>query len=128
MHTSSMTTHADVLLKTAVSTICDDGRYADANILMDEGAQKSFITQKMADQLKLQRDGSDVIYLSSFGDPTHTVKRLDTATVYVVATDGDSHPGSHHPHHSETSRKPLPTVRQQFEVPARVETRTSGDS
>jgi len=92
MHTASMATHSDVVLKTAVSTICADGRYADANILMDEGGQKSFITQKMADQLKLQRDGSDVINLSSFGDPTHTVQQLDTATVYVVATDGEMIP------------------------------------
>jgi len=92
MYTSSMATHSDVVSKTAVSTISADGRYADANILMDEGAHKSFITQKMADQLKLQRDGFDVINISPFGDPTHTVQHLDTATVYVVATAGEMIP------------------------------------
>jgi len=44
LHTSSMATHSNVLLKTAVSPICAGGRYADANILMDEVAQMSFIS------------------------------------------------------------------------------------
>jgi len=37
LHTSSMSTHSNVLFKTAVLPICAGGRYADANILMDEG-------------------------------------------------------------------------------------------
>jgi len=55
---------------------------------MDEGAQRSFITQKLADKLQLQHDGTDIIHLSSFGDPAHSVRRLDTATINIVATDG----------------------------------------
>jgi len=72
--------------------ICAGGRYADAQILMDEGAQMSFISQKLAYTLHLQRDGSDLINLSSFGDPAHSVKQLDTATIYLVATDGEMIP------------------------------------
>jgi len=59
---------------------------------MDEGAQMSFISQKLTNTLHLQRDGSDVINLSSFGDPAHSVKRLDTATIHLVATDGEMIP------------------------------------
>jgi len=72
--------------------ICAGGRYADASTLMAEGAQMSFIFQKLADTLKPQRDGSDVINLSTFGDPTHTVKRFYTATVHVVAIFGEVNP------------------------------------
>ena len=89
LHASSMATHSNVLLKTTVSPICACGRYADANILIDEGAHMSFISQKLADTLHLQRDGSDVINLSSFGYPAHSVKQLDTVTIHLVATDGE---------------------------------------
>jgi len=76
LHTSSIATDSKILLKTAVMPICAGGRYADASTLMAERAQMSFISQK----------------LSTFGDPTHTVKRLDTATVHVVATVGEVNP------------------------------------
>ena len=60
---------------------------------MDEGAQMSFISQKLTNTLHLQRDGSDVINLSSFGDPAHSVKQLDTATIiHLVSTDGEMIP------------------------------------
>ncbi|KAH3710679.1 hypothetical protein DPMN_070170 [Dreissena polymorpha] len=42
---------------------------------MDKGAQRSFITHTLADKLRLQRDGTDVINPSSFGDPAHIVRR-----------------------------------------------------
>ena len=52
----------------------------------------SFISQKLADTLHLQRDGSDVINLASFGDPAHSVKELDAATIHLVAMDGEMIP------------------------------------
>ncbi|XP_052271452.1 uncharacterized protein LOC127872161 [Dreissena polymorpha] len=81
-------THQGECKTTAVSPVCAGGRYVEANILMDEGAQRSFITQKLADKLQLQHDGTDVINLSTFGDLAHSVRRLHTATINIVATDG----------------------------------------
>jgi len=51
---------------------------------MDEGVQRSFITQDMASRLHLKSGGTDVISISAFGDPTQTSQRLDTATVQLV--------------------------------------------
>jgi len=56
---------------------------------MDEGVQRSFITQDMASRLHLKSGGTDVISISAFGDPTQTSQRLDTATVQLVADDGE---------------------------------------
>ena len=83
-----MATHSDILLKIADSTLCASGRYADANILMNKGLQKSFIKHKLTDKVPTQSGGSDVINLSLLGDTSHSVKHSDTATIHVVATYG----------------------------------------
>ena len=44
----------NVLLKTAISEVSASHFSADANILFDEGAQRSFITQKLADNMQIQ--------------------------------------------------------------------------
>jgi len=36
------------LLKTAITDVCAGIHYCNINILLDEGAQKSFISQKLA--------------------------------------------------------------------------------
>lgn len=79
----------NVLLKTAVAKVCSATSSADANILFDEGAQSSFITESLADELQLPRTGSDVINLASFGATTKSVRRLDTATVYLISDNGE---------------------------------------
>lgn len=76
------------MLKAITTPVCAHGRYPEANSLMDEGAKRSFITQKLADILQLVRNRTDVIHLSSFGDPAHSVQHLDTATVNLKADDG----------------------------------------
>ncbi|WAR09514.1 hypothetical protein MAR_034590 [Mya arenaria] len=87
-HSSAKPCRSDVLLKTAVAPVYADGISIAANKLLDEGAQRSFITQTLAERLHLKRDGNDVIHLSAFGDPAHTVQKLDTATVKIEADDG----------------------------------------
>jgi len=90
LHSTVKSSPTTVLLKTAVAQVYST--YIDANILMDEGAQRSFITQDMVSRLHLKSDGTHVISISAFGDPAQTVQRLDTATVQLVADDGEKIP------------------------------------
>ena len=88
LHSQSQQRHS-VLLKTAVSKVKFEENCVDANILMDEGAQRSFITRSLADQLQLKTDETDTIHLTAFGDPAHSVKHLDVATIDLIADNGD---------------------------------------
>ena len=80
------------LLKTAIATICTDYIGCEANILFDEGAQRSFITSTLADQLGLQTSEREDIHLSAFGAQTSAVRQLPVATVNVVTTSGEKIP------------------------------------
>ena len=43
-----------VFLKTAVATVCSPSNQTQINILLDDGAQRSFVVKKIADRLKLE--------------------------------------------------------------------------
>ena len=92
LHATLQPSKGDVLLKTAVARVGSEQYEAQANILMDEGAQRSFISQRLADELHLRREGSENICLSTFGDSTTNIQRLDTATVYLIANDNETIP------------------------------------
>ena len=81
---------ANVLLKTAVAQVSSGYVCTEANILFDEGAQRSFITEKLAEELNLQVNGRENVNLSGFGDkPENTrVRSLKTANVYILTDDG----------------------------------------
>jgi len=73
------------LLKTAIADISSgpSGHLTvEGNILFDKGAQRSFITQSLADQLKLQPTSHENISVSSFGAQVSTVKRLAVTTIF----------------------------------------------
>ena len=72
-----------VLLKTAVAKVPSGIYTADANILFDEGAQRSFITRELADKLQLKTAGTEVAQLAAFGSSSK-VSHIDTATVYLL--------------------------------------------
>lgn len=72
------------LLKTAVAIIRHDRTHCDANILFDEGAQRSFITQSLADQLDIQSTQIEPISLPAFGAHTSSYRQLPVATVNIV--------------------------------------------
>ena len=76
---------SDILLKTAIAEVESEGYCSYANILFDEGAQKSFITQKMADELNLRSKGTDTIRLASFGSKNEDLnhRRLNRAEIYL---------------------------------------------
>ncbi|VDI39016.1 Hypothetical predicted protein [Mytilus galloprovincialis] len=69
MHSSTSSVRSQVLLKTAIAPITyDKTHFNTANILFDEGAQRSFITQEMADLLNLRPHRKEAITISGFGE------------------------------------------------------------
>lgn len=74
-----------ILLKTAISKVNAGHIQTEANILFDEGAQTSFITESLAQELQLPRTGTQPISLATFGNNTQQLQHLETSTVYVVA-------------------------------------------
>ena len=67
-----------------MATVGHDHTHCEANILFDEGAQRSFITQTLADQLSISHTESDSIALSAFGAHSSSNRQLPVATVKVV--------------------------------------------
>lgn len=89
MHTNSVQTQ-DVLLKTAIAPVRSHNLKTYANILFDEGAQRSFISEKLADELQLPRTGSDIIQLSCFGETSQKIRYMDTADIFLETDSGES--------------------------------------
>ena len=77
------------LLKTAVSEVKSDKTSAVANVLFDEGAQCSFISQQLADVLQLTPSKQEDITLAPFGANTMTPKSLSVASIKIVAKMGE---------------------------------------
>lgn len=63
-----------------------------ANILLDEGAQCSFITQTLYNQLSLPLTEIESISLSALGAQPSASKYLPVATINVVTTHGEKIP------------------------------------
>ena len=76
------------LLKTAVATIKSSESEAEANILFDEGSQKSFLSQELADTLSLQSHNQENICLSSFGSTHPLTKKMKAANIHIKTRDG----------------------------------------
>jgi hypothetical protein len=75
--------------KTAINTIATQNKIATAHILFDEGAQRSFITQSLADELELTPEGSETLNLSVFGGSSTSIKQVDMATINLNTEDGE---------------------------------------
>ena len=87
--TSLSTSHTSVcLLKTAIADVSSGTTTVEGHILFDEGAQCSFITQDLADELQLQPTSHENISISSFGAQVSTVKRLAVAPIFVHTLNG----------------------------------------
>ena len=86
VHTNAFLPDKDVLLKTAIATVTSASHVqAEANILFDEGAQKTFITEHLAEELELTNEATETIYLSSFGSTSNKLQQVGVATVHVIA-------------------------------------------
>ncbi|KAH3823162.1 hypothetical protein DPMN_124961 [Dreissena polymorpha] len=66
-----------------MSTVGIKEAAVEAAILFDEGSDKSFIMQQLADQLQLPVDGTDMLNIALFGGNTARVRRVDRSTIYV---------------------------------------------
>ena len=80
------------LLKTAIATVCTDYICCEANVLFDEGAQRSFITRTLANQMGLETSEIESIHLSAFGGQASAVRHLPLVTLNVVTTSGEKIP------------------------------------
>ena len=78
-------------LKTAVATVRAGNRQIQANILLDEGAQRS---ETLAIQLKLAAQGKECIAISAFGASEASNQTLPVTTIYLKTTNGDEVPTS----------------------------------
>ena len=87
-HSAAAQSRSDVLLKTAVAPVWYENQQSEANILFDEGAQRSFMTEKLASKLNLQINDTEVIQLSTFGESTEKLRQLPKASVYIESTSG----------------------------------------
>ena len=74
------------LLKTAVATVSSGQLFCDASILLDEGAQRSFITTSLANQLGIQLTQTEEISLSAFGAQTAAKRTLVNFLQTVTST------------------------------------------
>ena len=91
-HISDSGRHTPVLLKTAVASVGSHNNHISAKILFDEGSQLSFITSDVASKLDLKPETQETISLSTFGGHTSSVKRIDTATIYLETAQEETMP------------------------------------
>ncbi|XP_063411556.1 uncharacterized protein LOC134694475 [Mytilus trossulus] len=89
LYTSASQETSTVLLKTAVAQVMSVNNTAEANILFDEGAQRSFITADIATKLNVQKEGSENLNIVSFGNKTSGIRNLDKTTVQLKANNGE---------------------------------------
>lgn len=69
------------LLKTAIATITNGKKRTRANLLFDEGSQRSFITQDLAKTLALQPCCKEDITVSSFGAQCQLNRQMAVAVI-----------------------------------------------
>ena len=71
------------LLKTIIAKARSDCITIEANILFDEGARHTFISQSLVSKLGLQTSTKATINLAAFGAISTTRRNLDVATLYI---------------------------------------------
>ncbi|XP_065889733.1 uncharacterized protein [Dysidea avara] len=76
-------------LKTAVAPIIAGHTKTSANILFDEGAQRSFISREMVNELGTSLTSTADISLASFGNASRTHQKLGVVTVEIQTLSGE---------------------------------------
>ena len=79
-------------LKTAVAKVRANNCSAQVNILLDEGAQRSFITQSLADSLHLSSQRRECVAIAAFGATEASKQTLSVATIHLKTKDGSEIP------------------------------------
>ena len=90
MNTASLSAlHTSIcLLKTAIADVSGGSSTVEGHILFDEGAQRSFITQELADKLQLQPTRHENISVSSFGEQVSAIQRLAVSSICIHSVNG----------------------------------------
>ncbi|VDI21167.1 Hypothetical predicted protein [Mytilus galloprovincialis] len=87
-----MQSRSSILLKTAVAPVWSEHQGMNTNILFDEGAQRSFVTEELASKLDIKAEGTELINLSTFGNTSTRVQHLPKAIIYVEPIEGEKIP------------------------------------
>ena len=80
------------LLKTAIADVSGDSTTVEGHILFDEGAQRSFITQELANILQLTPVRHELITVSSFGAQISTPTRFAVTSISIHTLNGGKIP------------------------------------
>ena len=76
------------LLKTAVATVTNGKKRTKANLLFDEGSQKSFITEDLAKALALRQLCKEDIIVSTFGAQRQLNREVSVAKISLLTLSG----------------------------------------
>ena len=93
-HPGSLCNSTVCLLKTAIAPIIAGDVRKQANILFDEGAQRSFISAEMAAELNIIPTTTEGLALASFGTDSTAHHQLAAATVKLETNSGELIPVS----------------------------------
>ena len=77
------------LLKTAIARVTNRNRYAEANILLDEGSQRPFVTEELASILELHSYPKELITISPFGTKHPTSRHLNVSMITFLTRSGE---------------------------------------
>jgi len=77
------------LLKTDKVRVRSNNRNAKANILLDEGSQRSFVTEELACILDLQPYSKELITISPFGTKHPTSRHLNVSGTTLLTRSGE---------------------------------------
>ena len=82
-------TPSQVLLKTALADVSSlTGDTEKTNVLFDEGAQRSFITENLAQKLNLKPHRTEKITIAGFGENNQSVRHLKSENILLYTDDG----------------------------------------
>jgi len=87
--TIAPTKHSTCLLKTAIATVVRTDSQTEANILFNEGSQRSFLPEKLAHELTLMPCRQENINLSSFGAQKPSFKQIDVVLFNIRTLTGE---------------------------------------
>ena len=78
------TPHDNVcLLKITIAIVINKGVQTEANILFDEGLQRSFLSQWLADNLAFRPCQKEITHLLSFGATHYFTKIMEVAQIQI---------------------------------------------
>ncbi len=80
---------SEILLKTAVAPVVSHIAIIDAQLLMDDGSQRSFITTQLQRELQLPIIRYDSVSLSAFGSTSNLFETLPVAQFHIISIDGE---------------------------------------